>query len=87
MKYHAPTKQLTADIGKFELAASSFLYAIRHIRKLAGLPLTRYKQGGPLQGPDFAMKGIIDGARALGIDLGAEWGCEIDVSEPEIKQD
>ncbi len=80
MKYHAPTKSLTVDTKAYEDASFYFLYAMRKIRESAGLPLTAYSRDGVLQGPDHAMKGIIDGANKLGIDLGADWGNEIDVS-------
>ena len=73
MKYHAPTKQFTISQKDLESATYSFLYAIRHIRDLACLPHTPYTQAGLLSDADHAQKGIIDAAKFLGIDLGAEW--------------
>lgn len=82
MNYHAQSRQFTVSHKDIQMAADSFIYAIRNIRLAAGLPLTRYKrEGGMLEDHDHAMKGIIDGAKALGIDLGAEWGEDLDVSE------
>lgn len=80
MKYHAPTNSLTIGVQDFANASFYLLYALRKIRESAGLPITPYVRSGPLQDADHAMKGIIDAAKALSIDLGAEWGNEIDVS-------
>lgn len=81
MKYHAPTKQFTVAAKDLEFAALCFLYAIRQIREASNLPLTKYKHETALTSADFAQKSIIDGAKALGVDLGCDWGNEIDVSE------
>lgn len=81
MKYHLPTGQFTVDHENFRMAGYSLIYAIRHIRDLAGLPYTKYEREGLLSDADHAQKGILDAARALGVDLGAEWGNELDVSE------
>lgn len=82
MKYHAPTGQFTITQKSLEYAAHSFIGAIRHIREISGRPLTKYKVDGPLEAPEFAQQRIIDAAKNLGIDLGSEWGNELDVSEP-----
>jgi hypothetical protein len=58
--------------------AEYLLYAIRKIKVAGGLPLTPYKHDDPLSDYDFAMHGILDGAKALGMDLGGSWGNEID---------
>lgn len=80
MKYHAPTGQFTVSQMDLESAAHGFIYAIRNIRDLAGLPHSKYKRDGSLTPADHAQKGIIDAAKSLGIDLGAEWGEDLDVS-------
>ena len=80
MNYHFPTKQFTVDSRKLESAAYSFIYALRHVREASGLPLTPYDREGGLTNADHAQKGILDGAKAMGIDLGGDWGNEIDVS-------
>ena len=81
MKYHFPTRQFTVDQDGFELAGYSLIYAIRHIRDIAGLPHTKYAREGMLSDADHAQKSILDAAKALGIDLGAEWGNQLDVSD------
>ena len=83
MNYHFPTRQLTVEADKLEIAAGSFMYALRNVRKAAGLPLTPYKRDGALTEADHAQKGILDGAKYLGIDLGADWGNELDLSVVE----
>lgn len=80
MKYHAPTKQLTFRVDDVERASFFFLYAIKNIRVSSKRPLTPYELKTCLRPDDLAMKAIIDAAEALGIDLGAKWGNEIDVS-------
>lgn len=80
MTYDATRDRFTVDHEKLKLAAGSFRYALRHVRKAAGLPLDRYN-GDALTSADHAQKGIIDGAKALGIDLGADWGCDLDLRE------
>lgn len=80
LTYHAPTKQFTVPAARLERAALDFIHAIRCVREVAGLPLTKYKHSGPLSDADHAMRGIISGAKELGVDLGGEWGNEIDVS-------
>jgi hypothetical protein len=84
MKYHAPTKQFTVSKENLDMAYYSFIYAIRHIREIAGLPMTRYQRDGMLSNADHAQKGILDAAKALGIDMGADWGDALDVSEGAI---
>ena len=81
MKYHVPTGQFTVEKDSLEMAGYNLIYAIRHIRDMAGLPHTKYQKKGPLSDADHAQKGILDAAKALGVDLGAEWGHELDVSE------
>lgn len=81
MKYHAPTKSLTVSVDALEGAALALRYAIRNVRKQAGLPLEPYK-GDVIMGPaQHAEAGILDAARCVGIDLGASrWG-ELDVRD------
>jgi len=80
MKYHAPTKQFVIDREDIDIAAICLKQAIADIRKMAGLPLTKHERTGPLSQADLAQKVILDAADAIGIDMGARWGNEIDVS-------
>jgi hypothetical protein len=81
--YNPKTKSIQIKPEDMEMAYHNFLYAIRHIRIAAGLPLDRYKHEGLLSDTDHAMRGILQGASFLGIDMGAEWGEQLDVRKIE----
>lgn len=81
MKFHAPTGQFTISNKDLEHAARSMKAVIKHIRELSGKPLTKYSVDGPMEAPEFAQQRVIDIAKAIGIDLGSEWGNELDVSD------
>jgi hypothetical protein len=81
MNYYAPTKKFTNELREIENATLLLLYALRHIRQLAELPLTKYKRSGQLTHADHAQKGILDAAKELGIDLGARWGENLDLTD------
>jgi hypothetical protein len=81
MKYHAPTKQFVVSKDNFDYAALSLVYSIQNIRKLANLPMAKYAREGLLTPADHAQKGLLDAAKAMGIDLGADWGNDLDVTE------
>lgn len=79
--YHAPSKGFTIDLSDLTSATYDLFYSLKNIRELAGLPMTKYEREGFLTKADHAQKGIIDAAKALGIDLGASWGNEIDLTD------
>lgn len=81
MNYNPKSKSLQLSTSDIDKAASSLLYAMKCIREMACLPLKTYKRKGPLELPDHAQKSILDAANYLGIDLGGQWGEQIDVSE------
>ena len=80
MKYHALTNEFTVSPQQLKQASAHFFYAIKAVKETAGLPLHPYKRETCLEKPDFAMCGIIQAAKSLGIDLGAEFGNDIDSS-------
>ena len=79
MEYNFVTKGFTITERHIKSASYKFINALRYIRKMNGLPLDRYHSDGVLTEADQAMKGVIDGAKHLGINLGAEWGNELDL--------
>ena len=79
LTYNPKSKTVGVDIKNLDMVYHSLLYAIRSIRELAGLPLDKYEQKGPLTAADHAQKGILDAAKLMGIDMGAEWGERLDV--------
>ena len=81
MKFHAPTGEFTITPEALKRASSSLMYAMGHIRDMGKKPRTPYKHSGELTPCEFACKGIIDAAKDLGIDLGADWGYELDLTE------
>lgn len=81
MKYHAPTGQFTISPEALKRASFGLLYAMGHIRDMSKKPRKPYKSDGALTPCDYACKGIIDAAKDLGIDLGADWGHELDLTD------
>lgn len=81
MNYNPRKKLIQITIKEADKVYTNFIYALRSIRHLAGLPLDKYEQEGPLTHVDFAQQGILQAARNLGIDMGAEWGNELDLRE------
>lgn len=81
MQYHALTKQFTVAAKDLEYATSLLRETIKYIRIIDGLPLTKYKRETALTNADLAQKMIIDAAKAIGIDMGAEWGNQLDISD------
>lgn len=82
MKFHAPTNQFTVSANELQLAANSLRWAIKHIRLGHGRSLKGGdERRGPMEDPDFAESGILDAAKNLGIDLGADRPGKLDVSD------
>lgn len=80
MKYHAPTNTFTVTPDDLQRACHLLRWAIKHIREGAQLDPKGYKRSGPMDDPEFAESGILQAARDLGIDLGAERPGQLDVS-------
>jgi hypothetical protein len=81
MQYHAPTGKFVVAQDGLQACASGLRFAIKQIRLTAGLPLEPYARDSALTPADHAQKAIIDAAAAVGIDLGARWGSELDVRD------
>lgn len=81
MTYDPKTKTLRVNAVALDRAYDALMYSLKKIRLVAGKPLDKYKQSGPLGPDDFAMKGILDAAEALGIEMHASWGNEIDLRD------
>jgi len=79
MKYSAVHKQLIVTPKDLGEAADSILWAMKRYRDLAGIPLKRSKPDS-LEDIDFAEKEMLEGLGKIGIDLGAKWGYELDLS-------
>ena len=81
MKYHAPTKAFTVSADALECASLALRYAIRNVRKQAGLPLEPHKGDVIMGPPQFAEAAILEAARHMGIDLGAQRHGQLDVRD------
>lgn len=81
MQYHAPTQQFTVPASTFHGISLHLRYAIQHIRRSAGLPLTPHKPDSPLGSAQFAEIALLEAAKEIGIDLGATAPGRLDVSE------
>lgn len=79
MTYDPKTKTLRVKPDDMARAYDSLMWALKNIRLTAGKPLDKYEKPGPLEPVDFAMKGILDAAGALGIEMDARWGNELDL--------
>jgi hypothetical protein len=80
MTYHAPTNQFTVPADDLQRVARSLRWAIKNIRESHGFDPKGYKPEGALDCPQFAECGILDAAKILGIDLGADRPGKLDVS-------
>lgn len=79
MTYNPKTNTLRVRPEDMRRAHDSLMWSLKHIRLAAGKPLDSYKKEGPLEDVDFAMKGILEAAEALGIEIEARWGNELDL--------
>lgn len=81
LKFHAPSGCFILPRDGLAKTAHNLRQAMRRIREAAGLPLDRYEVSGSLSPADLAQQNLVTIARDLGIDLGAEWGHEIDLRD------
>ena len=51
------------------------------MRQLANLPLEPYERNVQLDHVDYAGKELLDAAKRLGIDMGAEWQNQLDLRD------
>ncbi len=79
MKYHPKLKAAIIPMTHYEAVGFLLLDALVDIRQAYDLPLDKYKRVGLLDQSDHAQRNILDIAEALGIELGAKWGNEIDL--------
>jgi hypothetical protein len=77
--YNAHTKNLEIPVETLERVSYELTYTLRSIREIAGLPMDKYERPGPLEPADHAQRAVIEIANALGINMGAKWGNEIDL--------
>lgn len=81
--FNAQTKNLEIPAETLSRVSDELIYTLRSIREIAGLPMDRYERPGPLEPADHAQRAVLEIANALGINLGAKWGNEIDLRTQE----
>lgn len=81
MKYSAVHKGLVVKQSDLERLANSAIEAMRIYREVTNTPLGKRERKGPLSGIDHAERELLLGLNALGVDIGAQWGHELDLSE------
>jgi hypothetical protein len=69
VNYNPVTDKLEIDTKAAQRAYHTAIYALRHIRALAGLPLDKYDQHGPLEHADHAQIGVLQAMEDLGIKI------------------
>jgi hypothetical protein len=81
MQYHAPTDQFTISADDMKRASSTLRYAIKNIRDGAKLDRKGYDNlKRESDWAEYSESAILDAARKLGIDLGADRPGKLDVS-------
>jgi hypothetical protein len=83
--YNGKTKRFEITVENLDMAYLAIRYALRNVRQIADLPMDRYDKGRheALTPADHAQRGILDIAKMIGIDMGAEWGDQIDLRGDE----
>jgi hypothetical protein len=81
MEYSAIHNKLIINQEELRQSSLGFLYAMKKYRQSAGLPIgKREKETGLLTDFDQAEREMICSLKALGINVGAEWGNNLDLS-------
>lgn len=83
MNYSFKHKSFLIKPSDLDSVAMSLLYVMRQARIIAKAPMGKRKSPGPLTDLDHLEKGILDAAKAIGIDFGETWGDKIDLSDFE----
>lgn len=68
------------DLKRF---SNHLKYTMKEIRKATGTPLTKRKRDAPMDRIDLIERGLLDAAKSIGVNMGSEWGHELDLSEPD----
>ena len=80
MKYHQPSKSFVVETSQIESVADDLKYLLSQIRKLGGRPMTKY-DALPMNDADHAQCTVMDIAKSLGIDLGADRYNKLDLTD------
>lgn len=85
MKYNSKEKSFLITQKEMDDAFIYIKHSIRSIRKSANLPLDKYKETIDTHHYDMAQEHIMRVAKVLGIDMGVERVCDLDVRTEDDK--
>ena len=77
--FNAQTKSLEIPVATLERVSYELIYILRSIREISGLPMDKYPRPGVFEPADHAQRSVLEIAKALGINMGAKFGNEIDL--------
>jgi hypothetical protein len=83
MKYIPKYNAFVVTQQELQMGSDAILYAMRKYRQALKLPIGKRKHDGPLEDYDHAERAIIEGLKSLGIDLGVEWGEQLDLTDQD----
>ncbi len=81
MEYSAVHNKLLITPEELKRFSNEIRYAMADIRKELKVPLTSRKKDGGLERIDHIERSILQACKNIGIDLGAEWGDKLDLSQ------
>jgi hypothetical protein len=80
MTYSAVHKGLIVNQEDLQLLADLVKYSMKKYRIITCTPLGKRDKSGMLQDIDHAERALLEGLRKTGVDLGVEWGADLDLS-------
>ncbi len=81
MKFSAVHNALIISPKELEAFANEIRYAMARTRILLKVPLTTRSRGEcPLTDIDHLERSMIDACKSIGVDLGCEWGHQLDLT-------
>ena len=83
LTFNAQTQNLEMPVDTLKRVSGELTYTLRCIREIAGKPMGKYQRDVRLAPDDHAQRAVLSLAKSIGINLGAEWGNEIDLRTKE----
>lgn len=81
MEYSAVHNKILVTPEELKRFSIEIKYAMADVRKALKVPLTSRKKDGGLEKIDHIERSILSACKNIGIDLGAEWGDKLDLSQ------
>ena len=81
MKYSAVHKSIIVETEDVNRSIDGILWAMKKYRQACNVPLTkRQNPNGDLSDFDLAERELLQSLKKIGIDMGADWGRDLDLS-------